>query len=105
MSKFRSMAQQARPAEIVKDFLSSISPVPVANAVPLDFGSAQVTSSGLARNVIEEDAIKLQPTSPEECNHPLPLSPTEVDPSSPSNTQLQISAETEQFVTSVDTTM
>ena len=105
MSKFRSMAQQARPAEIVKDFLSSISPVPVANAVPLDLGSAPVMSSGLSRRVIEEDVIKPQPLSPEECDGPLPSSPTEAAPSPPSNTQLQISAETEQFITSVESAM
>ena len=109
VSKFRSMAQQARPAEIVKDFLSSISPVPVANAAPLDFGppsaSASATTSSLARDVIEEADNQPQFFVPEENDHLLPSSPTDVAPSSPGHTQLEISPETEQFVTSVESTM
>ena len=109
VSKFRSMAQQARPAEIVKDFLSSISPVPVANAAPLDFGppsaSASAMTSSLARDVIEEADNQPQFFVQEENDHLLPSSPTDVAPSSPSHAQLEISPETEQFVTSVESTM
>lgn len=105
MSKVRSIAQQARPTEMVKEFLSSISPTPTATAFPLDVGSAPTPSSfGLARSVMEEDASKQLHPSLDENDRHLSLSPVEMAPP-PLDDQLQTSAETEQFIGTVESTM